>query len=44
MAAEDIRHLQSRSHGLRSARWHDLQAETIERVRRIAYRFGGDPF
>jgi hypothetical protein len=43
MAAEDIRHLQSRSHGTRSAGWHDFQAEPIERARRVADRFGGDP-
>ncbi|HEV7447979.1 MAG TPA: hypothetical protein VGO18_35765, partial [Steroidobacteraceae bacterium] len=42
MAAEDIRHLQSLSHGTRSARWHDFQAEPIERARRVADRFGGD--
>src|SRR4051812_47955492 len=42
MAAEDIRHLQSRSHGTRSAGWHDFQAEPIERARRVADRFGGD--
>jgi hypothetical protein len=34
MASEDIRHLQSWSHGPRSVRWHDLQAEPIERARR----------
>src|SRR5271157_3165459 len=43
MAAEDIRHLPSRSHGPRSAGWHDVQAEPIERARRVADRFGGDP-
>ncbi len=43
MVAEDIRHLQSRSHGTCSARWHDVQAEPIERARRIADRLGGDP-
>ena len=43
MAAEDIRHLQSRSHGTRSAGWHDFQAEPIERARRVADRLGGDP-
>ena len=42
MAAEDIRHLQSRNHGTRSAGWHDFQAEPIERARRVADRFGGD--
>ena len=35
MAAEDIRHLQSRNHGSRSAGRHDFQAEPIERARRI---------
>jgi len=43
MAAEDVRHLQHRSHGTRSARWHDFQAEPIERARRVADRFCGDP-
>ena len=43
MVAEDIRHLQSRSHGTRSAGWHDFQAEPIERARRVADRLGGDP-
>src|SRR3954447_26643164 len=42
MAAEDIRHLQSRNHGSRSAGRHDFQAEPIERARRVADRFGGD--
>jgi hypothetical protein len=42
MAAEDIHHLQSRSHGTRSAGWHNLQAEPIEWARRVADRFGGD--
>src|SRR5262249_27006443 len=39
MAAEDIRHLQSRNHGTRSAVRHDFQAEPIERARRVADRF-----
>ena len=43
MAAEDIRHLQSRSHGARSAGWHDLQAEPIERAWCVADGLGGDP-
>src|SRR6516164_5023194 len=43
MAAEDIRHLQSRSHDVRSAGRDDLQAEPIKRTRRVADRFGGDP-
>ena len=43
MAAENIRHLQSRSHDARSAGLGDLQAEPIERARRVADRFGGDP-
>ncbi len=42
IAAEDIRHLQSRNHGSRSAGRHELQAEPIERARRVADRFGGD--
>src|SRR6266581_570747 len=42
MAAEDIRHLQSRNHGSRSAGRYDFQAEPIERARRVADRFGGD--
>src|SRR5262245_17196050 len=42
VAAEDIRHLQSRSHGTRSGGWHDVQAESIERARRVADRFCGD--
>src|SRR5262252_3301996 len=42
MAAEDIRHLQSRNHSCRSAGRHDFQAEPIERARRVANRFGGD--
>ena len=43
MAAEDIRHLQHRSHGTRSAGWHDLQSEPIERARCVADGLGGDP-
>src|SRR5262249_395268 len=43
MAAEDIRHLQSRSHDARSAGRDDLQAEPIKWTRRVADRFGGDP-
>src|SRR6266705_6501740 len=43
MAAEDVRHLHTRSHGARSVGWHDFQAEPIERARRVADRFGGDP-
>ena len=43
MAAEDIRHLQSRNHRSRSAGRYDFQAEPIERARRITDRFGGDP-
>src|SRR2546422_208251 len=42
MAAEDIRHLQSRSHDARSAGRDDLQAEPIKRARRVADRFGCD--
>src|SRR5262249_14530876 len=40
MAAEDIRHLQSRSHDARSAGRDDLQAEPIKWTRRVADRFG----
>src|SRR5215831_8850351 len=43
VAAEDIRHLQSRSHDARSAGRYDLQAEPIKWTRRVADRFGGDP-
>ena len=43
MVAKDIRHFQNRSHGTRSAGWHDLQAEPIERARRVTDRFGGNP-
>jgi hypothetical protein len=38
MAAEDIRDLQSRNHGTRSAVRHDFQAEPIERARCVADR------
>jgi hypothetical protein len=43
VAAEDIRHLQSRSHDARSSGWHDFQAEPVERARRVADGLGGDP-
>src|SRR3974390_776801 len=43
VAAEDIRHLQCRSHDARSAGRHDLQAEPIEWARRLANGLGGDP-
>src|SRR5260221_11544842 len=43
MAAEDIRHLQSRSHDAPSAGRDDLQAEPFSRARRVAARFGWDP-
>ena len=43
VAAEDIRHLQGRSHDARSAGRYDLQAEPIKWTRRVADRFGGDP-
>jgi hypothetical protein len=43
MAAEDVRYLQHRSHDARSIGWHDFQAETIKRARRVADCFGGDP-
>src|SRR5262249_61755411 len=39
VAAEDIRHLESRSHDARSARRYDLQAEPIKWTRRVADRF-----
>src|SRR5262249_58300929 len=42
-AAEHIRHLQSHSHGTRSAGRYDFQAQPIERARRVTDRFGGDP-
>ncbi|MGY3361715.1 hypothetical protein ACVWZK_008378 [Bradyrhizobium sp. GM0.4] len=42
MAAEDLRHFQNRSHQVRSAGWHDLQAEPIQRTWRIADSLGGD--
>src|SRR6266536_1221833 len=41
MAAE--RRRPARRDGARSAGWHDFQAEPIERARRVADRFGGDP-
>src|SRR6266403_2044799 len=40
MAAEDIRHLQSRNHGSRSAGRHDFDAETNELARTAADRVG----
>src|SRR5262249_9226002 len=43
VAAEDIRHLQSRNHDARSAGRYDLQAEPIKWPRRVADRFRGDP-
>src|SRR5215472_5048387 len=43
VAAEDIRHLQGRSHDARSDGRYDLQAEPIKWTRRVADRFGGDP-
>ena len=42
VAAEDIRHLQNRSHDVRSAGRHDLQAEPVKRTWRIADGLGGD--
>src|SRR5262249_34221500 len=42
VAAEDIRHLRSRSHDARLAGRYDLQAEPIKWTRRVADRFGGD--
>jgi hypothetical protein len=43
MAAENVRHLQHRSHGTCSAGWHHFQAEPIEWARRVADRLGRDP-
>jgi hypothetical protein len=42
VAAEDVRHLQSRSHDARSAGRHDLQAEPVERAWGLADGLGGD--
>ena len=42
VAAEDIRHLQNRSHSVRSAGRHDLQTEPIKRTWRVADGLGGD--
>ena len=42
VAAEDIRHLQNRSHGAGSAGRHDHQAEPVKRTWRVADRFRGD--
>ena len=42
MAAEDVRHLQNRSHGVRSAGWHDLQTKPVKRAWRVADGLGGD--
>lgn len=42
VAAEDIRHFQNRSHQVRSARRHDLQAEPVKRTWRIADGLCGD--
>ena len=32
VAAEHIRHLQGSAHGRRSAGWHDLQSQTVQRA------------
>src|SRR5260370_32150509 len=40
IAADDLRPLQSRNHGSRSAGRHDFQADPIEQARRVADRFG----
>ena len=42
VAAEDIRHLQCGAMTLGSAGRHDLEAEPVERARRVADRVGGD--
>ena len=42
MAAEDIRHLERRSHTGRSARRHHHQAEAIERAGRLGDQCGCD--
>jgi hypothetical protein len=42
MAAENVRHLQSRCHGSRSRLWHDVEADAVERAWRRADRLGGD--
>jgi hypothetical protein len=42
VAAEDIRHLQNRSHGTRSAGRHDLQTKPVKWAWCFADGFGGD--
>jgi len=42
VAAEDVRHLQNRSHGARSAGRHDLQTKPVKRAWRVADGLGGD--
>ena len=42
MAAEDVRHLQNRSHAARSAGRHDLQTKPVKRAWRVADGLGGD--
>jgi hypothetical protein len=42
VAAEDIRHLQGRSHGGRSAGRHNLQPQPMERAWRLADGLGGN--
>ena len=42
MAAEDIRQLQGRSHGGRSAGRHNLQPQPVERAWRLADGLGGN--
>jgi hypothetical protein len=42
MAAEYVRHLQSRTHDARSAGWNDLQSQPVKRTRSLADRFGGN--
>src|SRR5579863_3859089 len=42
VAAEYVRHLQSRSHDARSTRRNNLQSQPVKRARGLADRFGGN--
>lgn len=42
VAAEYVRHLQSRTHDARSAGRNDLQSQPVKRTRGLADRFGGN--
>lgn len=42
VAAEYVRHLQSRTRNARSAGWNDLQSQPVKRTRGLAVRFGGN--